>query len=75
MANHKAPLPQHPLSRLLSYGDKYRVTIWQAATCSILNKLFDLAPPAIIGAAVDVVVQNRTLSLLVLALLIYSVSF
>ena len=59
MANHKAPLPQHPLSRLLSYGDKYRVTIWQAATCSILNKLFDLAPPAIIGAAVDVVVQKQ----------------
>lgn len=33
--------------------------MWQAAICSILNKLFDLAPPAIIGAAVDVVVKQE----------------
>nr|WP_043326421.1 ABC transporter ATP-binding protein [Cyanobium gracile] len=31
-----------------------------AAACSILNKLFDLAPPVLIGLAVDVVVQQRT---------------
>jgi ATP-binding cassette subfamily B protein len=30
-----------------------------AATCSILNKLFDLAPPALIGAAVDIVVERQ----------------
>jgi ATP-binding cassette subfamily B protein len=30
-----------------------------AATCSVLNKLFDLAPPALIGVAVDVVVQRE----------------
>lgn len=59
MPLQKARLPEHPLSRLLSYGDKYRVTIWQAVICSILNKLFDLAPPAIIGAAVDVVVKKQ----------------
>jgi ATP-binding cassette subfamily B protein len=28
--------------------------------CSILNKLFDLAPPVLIGLAVDVVVQQNT---------------
>lgn len=50
---------QHPLSRLLQYGDKYRSLVWQATICSILNKLFDLAPPAIIGAAVDVVVEQE----------------
>ena len=50
---------KHPLSRLLRYGGKYRTTIWQAVICSVLNKLFDLAPPAIIGAAVDVVVQKQ----------------
>ncbi len=50
---------KHPLSRLLQYEEKYRVTIWQAVICSILNKIFDLAPPAIIGAAVDVVVQKQ----------------
>lgn len=59
MTLNKAKPPQHPLVRLLEYGDKYRVTIWQAVICSILNKLFDLAPPAIIGAAVDVVVQQE----------------
>ena len=54
-------LPQsaHPLKRLINYGHTYRVRIWQAITCSILNKIFDLAPPALIGAAVDVVVKKE----------------
>lgn len=50
---------QHPLSRLLKYSRKYRAAIWQATICSILNKIFDLAPPALIGAAVDVVVKQQ----------------
>ncbi|CBN57083.1 ABC transporter related [Kamptonema sp. PCC 6506] len=33
--------------------------IWLASICSILNKIFDLAPPALIGAAVDVVVKKE----------------
>ncbi len=49
----------HPLKRLLDYGHKYRKQIWQATACSILNKLFDLAPPALIGFAVDVVVKQQ----------------
>jgi ATP-binding cassette subfamily B protein len=48
----------HPLQRLFYYTEKYRQKIWLASACSILNKLFDLAPPALIGAAVDVVVQK-----------------
>ena len=59
MSPNKTRTLKHPLSRLLQYGDKYRVTIWQAVICSILNKLFDLAPPAIIGAAVDVVIKQQ----------------
>jgi len=59
MPRSKAKPSDHPLSRLLSYGDKYQTVIWQATACSILNNLFDLAPPAIIGAAVDVVVQKE----------------
>lgn len=59
MSRNKAKSSEYPLSRLLSYGDKYQTVIWQAVICSILNKLFDLAPPAIIGAAVDVVVQKE----------------
>ena len=49
---------KHPLLRLSRYGKKYRGLIWQATICSILNKLFDLAPPALIGAAVDVVIKQ-----------------
>ncbi|WP_349262886.1 ABC transporter ATP-binding protein [Allocoleopsis sp.] len=48
-----------PLWRLIHYGHKYRTQIWQAIACSILNKIFDLAPPALIGAAVDVVVKQQ----------------
>jgi ATP-binding cassette subfamily B protein len=50
---------QNPLTRLLRYGRKYRRLIWQAVICSVLNKIFDLAPPALIGAAVDVVVKQE----------------
>ncbi|MEO0970948.1 MAG: ABC transporter ATP-binding protein, partial [Cyanobacteria bacterium J06639_18] len=49
----------HPLKRLLDYGHKYHQQIWQATACSVLNKLFDLAPPALIGIAVDVVVNQQ----------------
>ncbi|MEA5505386.1 ABC transporter ATP-binding protein [Halotia wernerae UHCC 0503] len=49
----------HPLQRLLDYGHQYRQQIWLATGCSILNKLFDLAPPALIGIAVDVVVKQQ----------------
>ena len=50
---------RYPLLRLLCYGRKHRSPIWQASACSILNKTFDLAPPALIGAAVDVVVNPQ----------------
>ncbi len=49
----------HPLKRLLRYGRAYRSWYWWAATCSVLNKIFDLAPPYLIGMAVDVVVQRE----------------
>ncbi|MBD2015965.1 ABC transporter ATP-binding protein [Microcoleus sp. FACHB-53] len=48
-----------PLWRLIHYGHNYRTQIWQAIACSIVNKIFDLAPPALIGAAVDVVVKQQ----------------
>jgi ATP-binding cassette, subfamily B, bacterial len=49
----------HPLQRLLKYGRRYRLQTWLATISSFLNKLFDLAPPALIGIAVDVVVKNE----------------
>lgn len=48
-----------PLFRLLRYADGYRGRIWLATICSILNKVFDLAPPLLIGAAVDIVVKRE----------------
>ena len=56
---HQSQHSLHPLKRLMNYGRNYRYQVWQAITSSILNKLFDLAPPALIGMAVDVVVQKQ----------------
>ena len=49
----------HPLPRLARYARPFRARIRWATACSILNKLFDLAPPFIIGAAIDVVVEKQ----------------
>lgn len=51
--------PTLPLQQLLIYSRAYRDDFWKAVVCSILNKLFDLAPPALIGMAVDVVIQQH----------------
>ncbi len=48
------------LARLLRQLRPHRRTVVLASLCSILNKLFDLAPPVLIGLAVDVVVQRNT---------------
>ena len=50
---------QNALSRLLRYSHKYRSSIYQATACSVLNKFFDLTPPVLIGAAIDVLVQKE----------------
>ncbi|WP_398333046.1 ABC transporter ATP-binding protein [Vulcanococcus sp.] len=47
-----------PLQRLLHTLKPHRRLVWLAASCSVLNKLFDLAPPVLIGLAVDVVVRQ-----------------
>ncbi|MGK2929235.1 MAG: ABC transporter ATP-binding protein [Acidimicrobiales bacterium] len=46
------------LGRLWHYGTPYRRRVWWATTASVLNKLFDLAPPLLIGLAVDVVANG-----------------
>ncbi len=55
-----ATTPAPGLSRLLASLRPHRRLVRLAAACSVLNKLFDLAPPVLIGLAVDVVVQQRT---------------
>ncbi len=47
------------LSRLLTSLGPHRRQVVLASVCSVLNKLFDLAPPVLIGLAVDVVVRQQ----------------
>ena len=49
----------HPFLRLWKYSGQYRRQIRTATLFSVLNKIFDLAPPALIGVAVDVVVRRE----------------
>ena len=48
-----------PFKRLLNYMSSHRSTIRLASACSITNKIWDLAPPLLIGLAVDVVVLKE----------------
>lgn len=48
----------HPLQRLFNYDRIYRASALQASINSVLNKTFDLAPPYLIGIAVDIVVKR-----------------
>lgn len=48
-----------PFRRLLNYMRPHRATVRLASFCSIFNKFWDLAPPLLIGLAVDVVVLRE----------------
>ena len=50
---------EKPLRRILKRSDAPKGKIRLAILCSILNKIWDLAPPLLIGVAVDVVVQKE----------------
>lgn len=47
-----------PLYQLLRYMRPFRRKVIFATIFSVVNKIFDLAPPVLIGAAVDVVVKG-----------------
>jgi ATP-binding cassette subfamily B protein len=49
----------HPLTRLYRYAAPHRANLVRAVSFSVLNKVFDLAPPALIGVAVDIVVAQE----------------
>ena len=51
-------MTQSPLLRLWTYAEAYRPRILLATFISVLNKVFDLAPPFLIGVAVDTVVEQ-----------------
>ncbi|MEL7297071.1 MAG: ABC transporter ATP-binding protein [Pseudomonadota bacterium] len=47
------------LRRLIHYAREYRLRIWFAGFCSVMNKLFDVMPEILIGIAIDVVVRQQ----------------
>ena len=66
LASHHAPpdaraeaTSDHPLPRLWRYATAHRRSVWRASGYSVANKVLDLAPPVLIGVAVDIVVQRQ----------------
>jgi len=55
----KSSLQQKPIIRLLKYAKGLRARIILASLCSMINKLFDIAPEILIGIAIDVVVSKQ----------------
>jgi len=55
----KAMTDGGPLIRLLRHMSPHKSTVRLATLCSVLNKIWDLAPPLLIGLAVDVVVERE----------------
>lgn len=49
----------HPLLQLLHYGKTKQPQVLGAIANSILNTIFDLAPPYLIGIAIDVVANQE----------------
>ena len=48
-----------PIIRLMHYSKSHKWTIYLATFYSLLNKFFDLAPPFLIGFAVDIAVRRE----------------
>lgn len=51
--------PRPPLRRLWHYADGHRRQAWLATLMSVLNTAADIAPPFLIGIAVDIVVEGQ----------------
>jgi ATP-binding cassette subfamily B protein len=45
--------------RLLTHLREFRGRVWLASFCSVMNKFWDLAPPILIGMAIDVVAYQE----------------
>ncbi|WP_414551051.1 ABC transporter ATP-binding protein [Anabaena sp. CCY 0017] len=50
---------EHPLFRFLHYVKNYRSQVWTAASFTILNTIFDLAPAYLIGVVIDIVAEQE----------------
>ena len=61
-------MKQNNLRDLYKYAQQNQTKVKRGILYSILNKLFDLAPPVLIGVAIDIVVEDLILSLVHLGL-------
>ncbi len=61
--NDRSSKASDSLLRLLKYAAGHRPRMLLAALCSVLNKLFDIAPEILIGVAVDTVVRKNASAL------------
>ena len=50
-------MTQSNLKHLFVYSQQQKTKAKRGIVYSILNKLFDLAPPVLIGVAIDIVVE------------------
>ena len=78
-------MKQNSLKNLYLYSKEHETKVRRGIFYSILNKLFDLAPPVLIGIAIDIVVEgsdsflgglgivNRRQQLVVLAFLTFAI--
>ena len=48
-----------PLRRLWQYADRHRGQVVSATALSVMNTILDIAPPFLIGIAVDIVVEQE----------------
>ena len=53
------PVAEAPLRTLWRYARRHRARVWLATLCATLNKVADVVPELLIGAAVDVVVRGN----------------
>ena len=53
------PMEQTSLRRLWTYAEPHRGKLLRAVMWSVLNKAMDIAPPVLIGMAVDIVVNQE----------------
>ena len=51
-------MKQNSLKNLYLYSKEQETKVRRGILYSILNKLFDLAPPVLIGIAIDIVVEG-----------------
>ena len=51
-------MKQNNLRDLYKYAQQNQTKVKRGILYSILNKLFDLAPPVLIGVAIDIVVEG-----------------